>query len=162
FAKYLTTDLPLHATELAAHDGDAQRAVNAMIDYAVAELYATDRDKEFLEVTYASGDKEVLYFKDFASGAMIANVVARAKKAAIKDLIDHGERGLRRRHLTAALSAEIEENEDLPSTTNPDDWARVSGQKGERIVYLRTLGASSTERAVHDERPIDTLPAPSL
>ncbi|MFH5822729.1 proteasome ATPase [Georgenia sp. AZ-5] len=139
FGKYLTTDLPLHAAELAAHDGDPTATVAGMIDAVVDALYATGPENEFLEVTYVSGDREVLYFKDFASGAMIANIVDRAKKRAIKELLATGERGLRTRHLLAALAAEMRENEDLPNTTNPDDWARVSGKKGERITYIRTL-----------------------
>src|SRR5690625_1618465 len=152
FAKYLTPDLPLHADELAQHGDDCARTVAAMIEEVVGHLYATTSDNRFLEVTYASGDKEVLYFKDFASGAMIANIVDRAKKAAIKDLIADGERGLRTRHLLAAYAAEMRENEDLPSTTNPDDWARVAGRKGERIVFLRTLGGA----VVEPQRAIET------
>ncbi|HLT83620.1 MAG TPA: proteasome ATPase [Phototrophicaceae bacterium] len=139
-AKYLTADLPIHADELARHGGSAAAAVAAMAEAVVERLYATTHDNRFLEVTYASGDKEVLFFKDFASGAMMANIVDRAKKAAIKDLLATGERGLRTSHLLAGYAAEMRENEDLPSTTNPDDWARVAGKKGERIVFMRTLG----------------------
>jgi len=139
FAKYLTADLPLHEDELGRHGGDRAATVEAMIGTVVEALYATTAETEFLEVTYASGDKEVLHFKDFASGAMIANIVDRAKKRAIKDLLASGGRGLRTEHLLGALAAEMRENEDLPNTTNPDDWARVSGKKGERITYLRTL-----------------------
>ena len=152
FAKYLSADLPLHPAELAQHDDDAARTVAAMIETVVEHLYSTDDDNRFLEVTYASGDKEVLYFKDFASGAMMANIVDRAKKSAIKDLIANGERGLRTSHLLAAYADEMRENEDLPSTTNPDDWARVAGRKGERIVFLRTLGGG----AVDPQRAIET------
>ncbi|GAA4422360.1 proteasome ATPase [Georgenia halophila] len=140
FEKYLTADLPLHADELARHDGDPARTVSALIDTVVEALYATGPETEFLEVTYANGDKEVMHMRDFASGAMIANIVDRAKKRAIKDLLADGGRGLRTEHLLGALGAEMRENEDLPNTTNPDDWARVSGKKGERITYLRTLG----------------------
>ena len=143
FAKYLTADLPIHPSELAANDDDADATVTAMIETVVASLYSTAEENRFLEVTYASGDKEVLYFKDFASGAMMANIVDRAKKSAIKDLISTGERGLRTSHLLSAYGAEMRENEDLPSTTNPDDWARVAGKKGERIVFMRTLGAGA-------------------
>ncbi|MCK6208995.1 proteasome ATPase [Georgenia sp. EYE_87] len=153
FAKYLTTNLPLHEDELARHDGDPAATVEAMIDTVVEALYATSAETEFLEVTYASGDKEVLHFKDFASGAMIANVVDRAKKRAIKDLLASGGRGLRTEHLLAALSAEMRENEDLPNTTNPDDWARVSGKKGERITYLRTLGRDAGAPAAASPAP---------
>jgi proteasome-associated ATPase len=153
FAKYLTTNLPLHEDELARHDGDPAATVEAMIDTVVEALYATSAETEFLEVTYASGDKEVLHFKDFASGAMIANIVDRAKKRAIKDLLASGGRGLRTEHLLAALSAEMRENEDLPNTTNPDDWARVSGKKGERITYLRTLGRDSGAPAAASAAP---------
>ena len=110
-----------------------------MIDRTVARMYEESEENQFLEVTYAGGDKEVLYFKDFASGAMVHNIVDRAKKLAIKDLLLHGAEGLRQRHLEQAYLDEFRENEDLPNTTNPDDWARVSGKKGERIVYIRTL-----------------------
>ncbi|TRW46209.1 proteasome ATPase [Georgenia yuyongxinii] len=147
FAKYLTADLPLHDAELARHDGDPDATVRAMIESVVAALYATEPRNEFLEVTYADGDREVLYFKDFASGAMIANIVDRAKKRAIKDLLASGGRGLRTAHLLGALAAEMRENEDLPNTTNPDDWARVSGKKGERITYIRTLGTDRDDLA---------------
>ena len=110
-----------------------------MILAAVERMYAESDDNRFLEVTYANGDKEILYFKDFNSGAMIENVVARAKKSAIKDFLNTGERGIRIQHLLDACIAEFRENEDLPNTTNPDDWARISGKKGERIVFIRTL-----------------------
>ena len=102
-------------------------------------MYSDADDNRFLEVTYANGDKEVLYFKDFNSGAMIENIVARAKKSAIKDFLDTGQRGIRIQHMLSACLDEFRENEDLPNTTNPDDWARISGKKGERIVFIRTL-----------------------
>jgi proteasome-associated ATPase len=139
FAKYLTTEVPLHPEELAARGGDRDATVAALIDATVARMYAVSPANAFLEVTYAGGDKEVLYFKDFASGAMVHNIVDRAKKLAIKDLLTHGQQGLRQEHLDQAYLDEFRENEDLPNTTNPDDWARVSGKKGERIVYIRTL-----------------------
>ncbi|NLF05988.1 MAG: proteasome ATPase [Actinomycetales bacterium] len=139
FAKYLTPDLPIHAADLAEHGGDPTLAVDAMIDRAIERMYAETEENQFLEVTYASGDKEILYFKDFNSGAMIQNVVDRAKKHAIKDLLATGQRGLRVDHLLVACVDEFKENEDLPNTTNPDDWARVSGKKGERIVFIRTI-----------------------
>lgn len=102
-------------------------------------LYAETEENRFLEVTYASGDREVLYVKDFVSGAMLANVVGRAKKAAIKEVLAGGPDGVRLEHLLSACADEIAENEDLPNTTNPDDWARISGRKGERITFMRTL-----------------------
>jgi proteasome-associated ATPase len=102
-------------------------------------MYAASEENRFLEVTYQSGDKEVLYFKDFNSGAMIENIVRRAKKMAIKRFLSHGEKGIKLEDLLAAIRDEFKENEDLPNTTNPDDWARISGKKGERIVYVRTL-----------------------
>jgi proteasome-associated ATPase len=139
FGIYLHAALPLHEDELARHAGDGQAAIEDMIARTVAKMYAEDRDNEFLEVTYANGEKEVLYFKDFNSGAMIENVVARAKKLAIKRLIATGDRGLTTDDLLLAIRDEFRENEDLPNTTNPDDWARISGKKGERIVYVRTL-----------------------
>ncbi|GAB2976564.1 MAG TPA: proteasome ATPase [Actinotalea caeni] len=158
FAKYLTADLPIHPDDLAEHGGDPQAAVDAMIERVVGRMYAEDAENQFLEVTYASGDKEVLYFKDFASGAMIANIVDRAKKNAIKDLLATGVRGIRVEHLLDACLAEFHENEDLPNTTNPDDWARVSGKKGERIVFIRTIvqhkgGAPEAGRTIENLNP---------
>jgi len=139
FSKYLTPDLPLHADDLAEHAGSASAAVDAMIQRAVERMYTESEENQFLEVTYASGDKEVLFFKDFTSGAMIHNIVDRAKKSAIKDLLATGERGIRVEHLLSGCVDEFKENEDLPNTTNPDDWARISGKKGERIVFVRTI-----------------------
>ena len=153
--KYLTPDLPIHPEELARHGGDPQAAVTVMAEAVVQRLYATSHDNRFLEVTYAGGDKEVLYFKDFASGAMMANIVDRAKKAAIKDLIATGERGIRTSHLLAGYAAEMRENEDLPSTTNPDDWAKVAGKKGERIVFMRTLGGSTAGNGGEPARVVE-------
>jgi proteasome-associated ATPase len=147
FSKYLTTQLPLHAEDLAEHGGSVEATVEAMIHAVVDRMYSEIDENRFLEVTYAGGDKEVLYFKDFNSGAMMQNIVDRAKKMAIKDFLETGQRGLRIDHLLASCVDEFKENEDLPNTTNPDDWARISGKKGERIVYIRTLinGKSGSE-----------------
>ncbi|TDC52305.1 proteasome ATPase [Jiangella ureilytica] len=155
FSKYLTTTLPLHADDLAEHGGDAAATTSAMIQRSVEKMYSETEENRFLEVTYANGDKEVLYFRDFNSGAMIQNIVDRAKKMAIKDLLETGSKGLRVQHLLTACFDEFKENEDLPNTTNPDDWARISGKKGERIVYIRTLisGKQGTEAG----RSIDTV-----
>jgi len=157
FAKYLTTDLPIHADDLAEHDGSPQLALEAMITSVVERMYSEEDENQFLEVTYASGDKEVLYFKDFNSGAMIQNVVDRAKKSAIKDLLATGQRGIRVEHLLAACVDEFKENEDLPNTTNPDDWARISGKKGERIVFIRTIVQKKGDGAGTAARTIDTV-----
>jgi proteasome-associated ATPase len=138
-SKYLTTSVPLHADEVRQSGGKARRAVERMIEGTIERMYATSEENRFLEVTYASGDKEVLYFKDFNSGAMIENIVRRAKKMAIKRFLSHGEKGLKLEDLLVSIRDEFKENEDLPNTTNPDDWARISGKKGERIVYVRTL-----------------------
>jgi len=139
FGKYLTADLPIHADDLAEHGGSPADAVEAMITRTVERMYTESEENRFLEVTYASGDKEVLYFKDFNSGAMVQNIVDRAKKTAIKDFLATGQRGIRIDHLLTACVEEFRENEDLPNTTNPDDWARISGKKGERIVFIRTI-----------------------
>jgi len=155
FAKYLTADLPIHADDLAEHAGDPQAVVEAMIHRVVERMYSEADENRFLEVTYASGDKEVLYFKDFNSGAMIQNVVDRAKKSAIKALLASGQRGLRVEHLLAACVDEFKENEDLPNTTNPDDWARISGKKGERIVFIRTI--STRKKGTDSARTIETV-----
>ena len=146
-SKYLTPDLPLHADDLGEHGDDAVATCDEMIQRAVERMYSEEDDNRFLEVTYANGDKEVLYFKDFNSGAMLENIVARAKKMAIKDFLDEGQKGIRVQHLLTACVDEFRENEDLPNTTNPDDWARISGKKGERIVFIRTLvqGKQGTE-----------------
>jgi proteasome-associated ATPase len=155
FSKYVQTDLPLHADDLAEHGGSADTTVAEMIQRVVERMYTETEENRFLEVTYANGDKEVLYFRDFNSGAMIQNIVDRAKKMAIKEFLETGQKGLRVAHLLTACVDEFKENEDLPNTTNPDDWARISGKKGERIVYIRTLisGKSGTEAG----RAIDTV-----
>ncbi|WP_407342561.1 proteasome ATPase [Pengzhenrongella phosphoraccumulans] len=155
FAKYLTADLPIHADDLAEHDDDRAAVIDAMISRVVERMYSEGEENRFLEVTYASGDKEVLFFKDFNSGAMIQNVVDRAKKSAIKDLLASGQRGLRVDHLLAACVDEFKENEDLPNTTNPDDWARISGKKGERIVFIRTIVTS--KKGSESPRTIETV-----
>src|SRR5699024_1734627 len=134
-----TTELPIHADDLGANGNDAHAAVSAMIDTTVGQMYAEDESNQFLEVTYASGDKEILYFKDFNSGAMVQNIVDRSKKHSIKDLLATGARGIRLERLHEACRAEMRENEHLPNTTSPADWARVSGKKGERIVFIRTI-----------------------
>ena len=140
FSRYLTADLPLNEDDVRdLGGGDAEKCVRAIIERTVEEMYRDDEDNQFLEVTYQNGDKEVMYFKDFASGAMIENVVRRAKKLAIKRLIGGGPRGIRVEDLIASIHQEYKEHEDLPNTTNPDDWAKISGKKGERIVYIRTL-----------------------
>jgi proteasome-associated ATPase len=139
FRIYLSDETPLDAEALAEHDGDKAKLIGSFIDATVDAMYAESDENRFLEVTYASGDREVLYFKDFASGAMIENIVRRAKKDAIKRQIAGGEPGVRLSDLTDAIKQEFREQEDLPNTTNPDDWARVSGKKGERIVHVRTL-----------------------
>jgi proteasome-associated ATPase len=155
FSKYVLKELPLHPDDVAEHEGSPQATVEAMILRTVERMYTESEENRFLEVTYANGDKEVLYFKDFNSGAMIENIVARAKKMAIKEFLDTGQKGMRVSHLLAACVDEFSENEDLPNTTNPDDWARISGKKGERIVYIRTLvsGKTGTEAG----RSIDTV-----
>ena len=139
FSKYLVPTLPIHPEDLAEHGGDAAAACSAMIQRSAEFMYSDAEENKFLEVTYANGDKEVLYFKDFNSGAMIENIVSRAKKSAIKDFLATGEKGIRVHHVLDACVDEFRENEDLPNTTNPDDWARISGKKGERIVFIRTL-----------------------
>jgi proteasome-associated ATPase len=155
FSKYVLTQLPLHPDDLAEHGSSREATVDAMIQRVVERMYSETEENRFLEVTYANGDKEVLYFKDFNSGAMIENIVARAKKMAIKEFLDTGQKGMRVAHLLTACVDEFSENEDLPNTTNPDDWARISGKKGERIVYIRTLvsGKQGTEAG----RSIDTV-----
>jgi proteasome-associated ATPase len=139
FSKYLLASLPLAEEVVASADGDRDAALAKMIDEGVKRMYSDADENRFLEVTYANGDKEVLYFKDFNSGAMIENIVNRAKKMAIKRFLGTGEKGIKAADLFTAVTDEFKENEDLPNTTNPDDWARISGKKGERIVYVRTL-----------------------
>jgi proteasome-associated ATPase len=156
FKKYITTDLPFHEDDLAEHDGDVQETVDAMIQRTVEAMYSTEKSNEYLEVTYANGDTEMLYFKDFNSGAVVQNVVDRAKKYAIKDLLTTQQKGLRIDHLLRAVVEEFREHEDMPNTTNPDDWARISGKKGERITYIRTIvqGKAGQEPG----KSIETMP----
>jgi proteasome-associated ATPase len=138
-AKYLHPVVPIHPDEVVRYGSDAQHACLRMIEKTIEQMYDPSDRNRFLEVTYASGDKEILYFKDFNSGAMIENIVRRAKKDAIKRFLSKGEKGIKGEDLFHAIRDEFKENEDLPNTTNPDDWARISGKKGERIVYVRTL-----------------------
>lgn len=153
FSKYLTPDLPIHADDLREFGGDREATIDAMIQNTVERMYEETDENRFLEVTYANGDKEVLYFRDFNSGAMIQNIVDRAKKSAIKSVLETEQPGLRVQHLLDAIVDEFAENEDLPNTTNPDDWARISGKKGERIVYIRTLVTGKNQES---GRVIDT------
>jgi proteasome-associated ATPase len=139
FRQYLTSDLPLADSELKKSGGDSNVAIERMIDGAVDHMYATGDENKFLEVTYQNGDKEIMYFKDFSSGAMIENIVRRAKKLSIKRTIAGDERGICAEDLIESIKQEFREHEDLPNTTNPDDWAKISGKKGERIVYVRTI-----------------------
>jgi len=140
FARYLNTGVPIEADTIQVlGGGDPDKAIRVMIEETVAEMYRTDDANKFLEVTYQNGDKEIMYFKDFSSGAMIENIVRRAKKLAIKRVISGGNRGICLDDLVASIHQEYKEHEDLPNTTNPDDWAKISGKKGERIVYVRTL-----------------------
>jgi proteasome-associated ATPase len=155
FSKYLTADLPLNSDDLGENQRSRDATVEAMIQRAVERMYAEIEENRFLEVTYANGDKEVLYFRDFNSGAMIQNIVDRAKKMAIKDFLETGVKGIRVQHVLTACLDEFKENEDLPNTTNPDDWARISGKKGERIVFIRTL--VSGKEGVQAGRSIDTV-----
>ncbi len=152
FRKYLTADLPLNAEELAKYGGDPARAVAGIIDEVIETMYAESEENKFLEVTYAKGEREIFYFKDFSSGAMLRNIVDRAKKKAVKRQITAGEGGIRRDDMLDSVREEFKENEDLPNTTNPDDWARISGRKGERIINVRTLitGISRKEQAIEN------------
>jgi proteasome-associated ATPase len=152
FHIYLHKGLPLHPDLVKEYGGEGP-AVDSVIEQTVERMYAEEDGNRFLEVTYANGDKEVLYFRDFNSGAMIENVVARAKKMAIKRYLDEGQKGIRSEDLFQSIRDEFKENEDLPNTTNPDDWARISGKKGERIVYVRTLIGDGTEPG----KSIDTV-----
>ena len=154
FHKYLTPDLPVATDEIREH-GDVQTAIDAMIGAALDTMYSREEENRFLEVTYANGEKDVLYFNDFASGAMIESVVRRAKKLALKRLIGGAAKGLTTDDLLAAVREEFKENEDLPNTTNPDDWAKIAGKKGERIVYIKSLvgHASKPPRSVENVVP---------
>src|SRR4051794_32294114 len=158
FGQYLKTDLPLAQDEIdSLGGGDVEKAVRVMIERTVEMMYRTDDANRFLEVTYQNGDKEVMYFKDFSSGAMIENIVRRAKKLAIKRQISDGSKGIRTDDLIASIAQEYKEHEDLPNTTNPDDWAKISGKKGERIVYVRTLIAKETEGEAQGGRSIERV-----
>jgi proteasome-associated ATPase len=154
FRQYLTADLPIADTETSRYGGP-EKAVEGMIVDAVDRMYAVDDGNRFLEVTYQNGDKEILYFKDFSSGAMIENIVRRAKKLSIKRQIESGEKGISTQDLLDSIRQEFREHEDLPNTTNPDDWAKISGKKGERIVFVRTILAEGEEP--HGGRQIERV-----
>jgi proteasome-associated ATPase len=146
FSKYLVPELPIHDEVLQQVGHERSVAVTWLIDQTCEHMYSTRDENKFLEVTYAKGDKEIFYFKDFASGAMIENIVARAKKSALKRYLLSNEKGIRLHDLLEAVQREFKENEDLPNTTNPDDWSRISGTKGERILNIRTLVGSKSPR----------------
>jgi len=156
FNKYMTTELPIHDSEIRQSTGEAQAAVDRMIAATVEEMYSLNEENRFLEVTYANADKEVLYFKDFSSGAMIESVVRRAKKLALKRYIQTGEKGIKVDDLLNAVREEFKENEDLPNTTNPDDWAKIAGKKGERIVYVKPLTGEPKQKRQDIERVVAT------
>jgi len=153
FSKYLTPDLPFHKSELDKDGGDRKKVVERLINMTVDKMYSLDDENKFLEVTYANGEKEILYFKDFVSGAMIEGIVSRSKKYAIKRTITTGEEGIKGEDLLRASKDEFKENEDLPNTTNPDDWAKIAGRKNERIVHVRTISGKAKET-----RRIETVP----
>jgi len=152
FAKYLTTDLPFHKAAEERYGSDPTKITDGIVNDTIDRMYKTTEENKFLEVTYAKGEREIFYFKDFSSGAMIENIVSRAKKRAVKRTIEHGERGIRLEDLIESVNDEFKENEDLPNTTNPDDWARISGRKGERIINVRTLmtGISRKEKSIEN------------
>ncbi len=152
FSKYLTADLPFDKEELERSGGDHARVAERVVEGTVEAMYAKTEENQFLEVTYASGEKEILYFKDFASGALVEGIVSRAKKFAVKRVIAGESKGLSQGDLLRAIREEFKENEDLPNTTNPDDWAKISGKKGEKIIHVRTITAGST-----DSRQIETI-----
>ena len=156
FNKYMTTELPINESEVRQSSGDAQAAVDRMIAATIEEMYSLGEENRFLEVTYANGDKEVLYFKDFSSGAMIESVVRRAKKLALKRYIQTSEKGIKVEDLLNAVREEFKENEDLPNTTNPDDWAKIAGKKGERIVAVCLLAGESKQKRRDVERVVAT------
>src|SRR5437899_930556 len=156
FNKYMTTELPIHDSEMRRSSGEAQAAVDRMIAVTVEEMYSLNEANRFLEVTYANGDKEVLYFKDFSSGAMIESVVRRAKKLALKRYIQTGEKGINLDDLLNAVREEVKENEDMPNTTNPDDWAKIAGKKGERIAYVKPLTEEPKQKRQDIERVVAT------
>jgi len=156
FNKYMTTELPINESEVRQSSGDAQAAVDRMIAATIEEMYSLGEENRFLEVTYANGDKEVLYFKDFSSGAMIESVVRRAKKLALKRYIQTSEKGIKVEDLLNAVREEFKENEDLPNTTNPDDWAKIAGKKGERIVYVKPLTGESKQERRNVEQVVAT------
>ena len=156
FRKYLTADVPIAEAERRADGPTTLEIIETMITAAVEAMYTLSEENRFLEVTYANGDKEVLYFKDFASGAMIESVVRRAKKLALKRLIGGGPKGIATDDLKTAVREEFKENEDLPNTTNPDDWAKIAGKKGERIVYVKPLMGESKEKPRSVERIVNT------
>ena len=150
--KYLTPDLPLAQSELEQFENDRTKLVAHIIESTTDAMYELSEENRFLEVTYANGEKEIFYFKDFASGALIEGIVSRGKKTAIKRTIAAGEKGIKTDDLIRGTREEFKEQEDLPNTTNPDDWAKIAGKKGEKIIHVRTLTGDSS-----DSREIETV-----
>jgi proteasome-associated ATPase len=156
FSKYVASDLPIDKEELQAHHHKTERIIRHFIDETTEQMYTICDENKFLEVTYAQGDKEIYYFKDFVSGAMIEHIVRRAKKYALKRFIATDQWGLKREDFLAAAKDEFKENEELPNTTNPDDWAKIAGRKGEKIINVRMLKETSEDAP---ERQVETLTA---
>jgi proteasome-associated ATPase len=156
FNKYLTTEIPIAGSETSRYGADVRTTIDALIQATVESMYELSEENRFLEVTYANGDKEVLYFKDFSSGAMIESIVRRAKKLALKRYIGGGEKGINADDMMTAVREEFKENEDLPNTTNPDDWAKIAGKKGERIVYVKPLMGETKEKQRNVEKIVTT------
>jgi proteasome-associated ATPase len=155
FSKYLTADLPIAESEIHAAGGSHAESVQNMIARAVEEMYDTKDENKFLEVTYQHGERETLYFRDFTSGAMIENIVSRAKEHALKRMLQKGEKGIIFDDLSLSIRKEFKENEDLPNTANPDDWAKIYGRKGEKIINIRPL-MSTTEKKKTEVRVVGT------
>ena len=155
FKKYLTTELPIAESEVRSAGG-LEAAVDAMTATVVDAMYRAADENRFLEVTYANGEKELLYFRDFASGAMIESIVRRAKKLALKRYINRGDKGITSTDLVTAVREEFKENEDLPNTSNPDDWAKIAGRKGDRIVAIKPAVVDAQARTGDVERIVTT------
>jgi proteasome-associated ATPase len=147
----LTAHLPLDGRLLAEHSGDRDAAVERLVDTAVARVYDESISGEFLEVRYAGGGTEVLHFHDFSSGAMLASIVARAKRRAVKRQVAGLADGVGLIDIEGAVLEEFRENEDLPSTSSPEDWARISGRRGEAVVAIRPLASARSAGAGSDE-----------
>ena len=135
-SKYLTSAIPMNE-QLVAEHGSADAAAAHLRGRVISQVFATDASRRYVTLHFADGSSKDLFWSDFVSGAMLANIVDRAKTSAIKNALRGTTTGgLTVQHVEDAVAAEAHDNEDLPDTTNPAEWARIYGHTNKRVVDI--------------------------